>query len=865
MTDAPGNQSSGQSPGATENNGQPLAGIRVLELATDVAGPFAGKLLADYGAEVIKVEPPEGDPARNHGPFPDDVPHSEQSALFLHLNGNKRGITADLATESGLELVRDLAAEADVIIESFAPGRLRELGLDVETLADANPSLVVCSVTPFGQTGPYADLVGADIVTYAMGGPMFGTGVETREPVKLGGNLTSYQCGNLAATSVLAAVTIAERSGTGMHIDLSMFEAQAGSVDRRVTYLLWYLWSGRVVGRQPLDSLRTLPNSFFPTAEGHVLIFTLLAWIERMLATLDDADLTAKFANPEWIHDETLADEVQAILYPWLFEGDKIDRAAAAQRHKWAVTPLNPPIDVLNDKHFADREYFVTCDHPVAGRFRQTGAPFRLGEDWDSAWRLDTPAPTLGQHDDDVRANRWRTSPPPSIVSMAERAEKATGSSPAQRLPFEGVRILDMTVVWAGPACTMHMADLGAEVIRVENPWVFPPATRGNAPRPNPDLLVDFGPLGGGYPNLDTSGRPWNKHGMWSAQARNKRSCTLDIRTDLGLETFFKLVEQSDVLVENNSVATLGKLGIGWEQLTARNPKLILVRMPPMSLDGPYASYVGFGASFEALCGLTRLRGYTDDDPTTTSPAFHMDPVSGTSGAFAVMCALRRRDRTGRGEQVEIAQSENMMQHIGEYFIDADRTGRSHLPGGNRHISHAPQGCYKCDVEDRWAVISVQTDEQWAGLCKAMKRPNLAVDERFATAPGRLEHHDELDEIIGAWTEGLDHREVFRRCQASGVPAGPVLDEADAYDDPHLEERGFFRPQGSEDIGTWDFPGQQWKWTGPDMNWGPICRLGDSNEYVYKEILGLSDEEYRELDDDGHLSMDYLQPDGTSY
>lgn len=550
---------------------QPLAGVRVLELATNVAGPFAGKLLADYGADVIKVEPPGGDPSRRHGPFPDDVPDPEQSALFLHLNASKRSVVAAIDSAEGVDLVTRLAAEADVVIESFAPGVMAEHGLSYERLTADNPSLVVCSVTPFGQDGPYADHVGADIVTYAMGGPMFGTGVETREPVKLGGNLTSYQCGNLAATSTMAALTMAERSGHGTHIDLSMFEAQAGSVDRRVTYLLWYLWSGRVVGRQPPGALRTLPNSFFPTAEGHVLIFTLLAWVKRMLATLDNDDLAKRFDNPAWLHDEDLADEVQAVLYPWLFEGDKGDRAKSAQQHKWAVTPLNSPIDVLNDQHFADRAYFVDCEHPTAGHYRQTGPPFRLGDDWDHAWKLRSPAPMLGQHTDDITTNGWQG-------SRLDRPVVTVGGSgsnedPEQRLPFEGVRILDMTVVWAGPSCTMHLGDLGAEIIRVENPWVFPPATRGNAPRPDANLLVDFGPLGGSYPNMDTSGRPWNKHGMWSAQARNKKSCTLDIRSELGLETFFRLVEESDVLIENNSVATLGKLGIGWDELKSPQPE----------------------------------------------------------------------------------------------------------------------------------------------------------------------------------------------------------------------------------------------------------------------------------------------------
>jgi crotonobetainyl-CoA:carnitine CoA-transferase CaiB-like acyl-CoA transferase len=842
---------------------QPLDGIRVLELATDVAGPFAGKLLADYGADVIKVEPPGGDSSRAHGPFPDDVVDIEQSALFLHLNANKRGVVADLATVDGRDLIADLAADADVIIESTTPGTMAAAELDHDHLSATNPGLVTCSVTPFGQSGPYAELVGADIVTYAMGGPMFGTGVADREPVKLGGNLTSYQCGNLAATATLAAVMAAQGSGRGCHIDLSMFEAQAGSVDRRVTYLLWYLWSGRLAARSEAGTQRMLPNSFYPTADGHILVFTLPAWAKRMAATLDDPELTARFDNPDWLHDDELGDHIEAVLYPWLFEGDKNDRVVAAQAHKWAATPLNPPLDVLNDSHFADREYFVEVEHPKAGRYRQTGAPFRLGADWDKAWVIDRPAPTLGQHDDEVRSGRWNAER--AEPSIAPTTAPTGGRAADQDLPLKGVRILDMTVVWAGPSCTMHLGDLGAEIIRVENPWVFPPATRGNAPRPDADLLVDFGPLGGSYPNLDTSGRPWNKHGMWSAQARNKLSCTLDIRTDLGRETFFRLVEQADVLVENNSVATIDKLGIGWEDLSARNPQLIAVRMPPMSLDGPYASYVGFGANFEALCGLTRLRGYLDDDPTTTSAAFHMDPASGATGAFAVMCALRRRERTGRGELVELAQSENMMQHIGEYFIDADRTGRAHGPGGNRHPTHAPQGCYPCRGDDRWVVISVPDDERWGGLCRAMGQPALADDARFATAADRRANHDELDELISAWTADLDNRDVFQRCQAERVPSGPVLDEADAYADPHLREREFFRPQGSVDIGTWEFPGHQWRWTGPAMRWEPICRLGADNDYVYREVLGLTDDEYDALDQAGHLTMDYLKPDGSPY
>ncbi len=852
---------------------QPLAGVRVLELATDVAGPFAGKLLADFGADVIKAEPPGGDPSRRHGPFPLDpetgveIDDPEQSALFLHLNANKRSVVVDLDEPADRRLVADLAARSDVVIESFPPGNLDERGLGHSALTEHNPGLVITSVTPFGQTGPYAQYVGTDIVTYAMGGPMYGTGVDEREPVKLGGNVISYQCGNLAATATLAAIEVAEQTGAGTHIDLSMFEAQAGSVDRRVTYLLWYLWSGLVAGRQPPDAVRTLPNGFFPTADGHVLAFTILPWVSRMLDVLENDDLRARFQNPDWLRDDELTDQLQAVLYPWLYEGDKTERSRTAQSCKWAMTPLNPPVDVLNDPHFADRGYFVTADHPVAGRFRQTGAPLRMGDSWQH--RL--PAPLLDQHGEELRASaRSSTSPSASggdETRAALRAPAIATATSVPELPLKGVRIIDLTVVWAGPSATMHLGDLGAEIIRVENPYVFPPATRGNAPRPDPDLLVDFGPLGGSYPNLDVSGRPWNKHGMWSAQARNKRSCTLDIRRPEGLDAFLQLVDQCDVLIENNSVGTIDKLGIGWDTLHARNPGLIMVRMPPVSLDGPYAGYVGFGASFEALCGLTRIRGYRDDDPTTTSAAFHMDPASGAAGAFAVMCALRRRRARsdGAGEFVELSQSENMMQHIGEYFIDADRTGREHGPAGNRHLCRAPQGCYPCAGDDRWVVISVGSDAEWCGLCRAMGRPDLATDPRFATARDRMANHDELDELLAAWTIDLDHRDVFERCQAERVPAGPVLDEADAYADPHLAARGFFRPQGSEDVGTWDFPGHQWRWTGPDMAWGPICRLGVDNDDILRRIAGLTDAQYAALDEAGHLTLDYLQPDGTPW
>ncbi|MDG2112153.1 MAG: CoA transferase, partial [Actinomycetota bacterium] len=524
--------------------------------------------------------------------------------------------------------------------------------------------------------------------------------------------------------------------------------------------------------------------------------------------------------------------------------------AEDAQAVKWPVTPLNAPVDILDDEHFEHRGFFIDVEHPVAGTVKQPGAPFRLRD----GWQLRRPAPTLGEHQDEVEAEAA------SGLVGAEAGSSEPGGAPP-RLPLEGIRVLDLTVVWAGPAATMYMADLGAEVIRVDNPYVFPTATRGTMARPPKELVAQMGPLSG-YPDGDPGERPWNRHNMFSSHARNKLSCTLDLTTELGRATFLRLAAEADVVVENNTVGVLPKLGLDWETLHEANPRLVMVRMPPMGLDGPYADWLGFGANFEALCGLTAIRGYQDDDPTSLTSVFHMDPASGAGAAFATMAALTRREETGVGELIEFPQSENMLQHIGEFLIDAARTGRRHEPGGNRSRAMAPQGCYRCAGDDAWMVLSCADDADWARLAELIGGPDLAGDGRFATLHQRHQAHDEIDELISAWTAGQTPTEAAEAVQGAGVAAGPVMRESELRADPHMAERGFFRRQGSADQGWHSYPNQQWKWTGPDMAWGPINRLGDSNDYVYRDLLGLDDAAFQELVDEGHISLDYLSRDG---
>jgi len=429
-------------------------------------------------------------------------------------------------------------------------------------------------------------------------------------------------------------------------------------------------------------------------------------------------------------------------------------------------------------------------------------------------------------------------------------------------LPLKGIRVLDVSVVWAGPYVTMMLSDLGAEVIRLDNPYLFPSSTKGFAPRVTKEMVDALGPIVGAFPDKDPGELPWNRHAMFNCHARGKKIATLDLAKDSGREAFLRLVEVSDVLVENNAARVFDKLGLGWDVIRERNPRFIMLRMPPLGLDGPYHGFVGFGAHFEAVSGLTASRGYHDSDPTTTTSVFHMDPASGAAGAFAVMAALRRRERTGEGGFIELPQAENVMQQIGELFVDAGRTGRHHEPLGNRHPTRA-QGCYRCAGDDRWAVISVGSDDEWAALRRAMGDPEWARDDRFATSEGRLANHDDFDAGVEAWTATLDPYEVFHRCQAEGVPAGPVMSEADAYADPHLRARGFFRENTSAHAGTHEYPAHLWHWTGPSLAWGPISGMGDDNDHVWREVAGFTDDELEQLDADGHIATTYFGPDGN--
>jgi crotonobetainyl-CoA:carnitine CoA-transferase CaiB-like acyl-CoA transferase len=380
---------------------QPLAGLLVVDLSEWVAGPNCAKILADFGARVVKVERPGGDPARRLGPFPDDVPEPEASGLFLHLNTNKESIVVDPSTPDGAAIVRELAARADVLVESFKPGTLASWGIAPDELIVGNPRLVVTSVTPFGQTGPYRDWEMTEIVAFAMGG-MNVSGLADREPVKLIGNVVLMQSGATACVATLGALFFAQERGAGQHVDVATFETQNGSLDRRRYYLLSYEYSGTVAQRAAVVGAgRPGVGGRFECADGK-LVTTGRVWpdhVGRMVHVLGQADLTALWeAKGVAVMSEHL-DLINGHLARWAATRVSRDAMREAQAAGWPVVVVNDPLLLLDDDHLRARGFWVTAAHPVAGSLVHTGAPWRLDG---AGWALHRTAPTLGQDTDEI-------------------------------------------------------------------------------------------------------------------------------------------------------------------------------------------------------------------------------------------------------------------------------------------------------------------------------------------------------------------------------------------------------------------------------------------------------------------------------
>lgn len=374
-----------------------LRGVRVLDLTEHIAGPYAGKMFGDAGADVIKIESPAGDPSRRHGPFLDDIPNPETSAMFLHLNRNKRGITLNLETKTGQNLFKEMVKKADIVLESYGPGTMESWGLGEAELLELNPKLVFGRLSPFGQTGPYKNYRGNELIYYAWG-PLLSSGDPELGPIKKTLHMVECQVGTAFAMSVMGALLAAKFKGIGQQVDMAAYETQVGSVDRRAAALLTHQYNGEIASREK-PVVGALPNGVFPCLDGYVQIVTMPAWIPRMLKTLNDEGLNQLFQDPTAHLNPDNSEKVLEVLYPWLMSHPKQELFQQAQANGWPVVPFQFVEDVVQDPHFQERGFFVELEHPVVGKQTYSGPAWRVDGEGYPNYR---PAPLLGQHNEEI-------------------------------------------------------------------------------------------------------------------------------------------------------------------------------------------------------------------------------------------------------------------------------------------------------------------------------------------------------------------------------------------------------------------------------------------------------------------------------
>lgn len=402
-------------------------------------------------------------------------------------------------------------------------------------------------------------------------------------------------------------------------------------------------------------------------------------------------------------------------------------------------------------------------------------------------------------------------------------------------MPLSGVRVVDLTMVWAGPMGTRLLGDYGAEVIKVESPRQW-------------DLLRALGLM-----PRDIS-RWYNRSAYFNHNNRNKYAVALDLRHPAGRELLLRLCAISDVLVENFRSDVMDNLGLGYETVAAVNSNLIYVSMPGHGKSGPEKDYVAYGSNVEQLAGLVSISGYEDGEPMKTGFSYG-DPMAGTALVGAVALALRKRRLTGSGMYVELAQRENLTMFVGEQLVGYSLTGQLPKPMGNRHPFVAPHNVYRCAGDDRWVAIACETDQQFRALCAVIRQPALADDPRFATMEARKRFEHELDPFIEAWTSLRGHHEAMHLLQRAGVPAGAVLTTPELVADPHLRATGAWVEHTHPDAGTWEMEAPPWVFTRtPGHIRLPAPGFAEHNDYVFRELLGLDDARVEQLRSEGVTS-----------
>ncbi|MGC0369217.1 CaiB/BaiF CoA transferase family protein [Microbacterium sp. SLBN-111] len=849
-------------------------GLRVLEIGGEL-GEYAGRVLVGLGADVVRVEPREGSPTRAYGPFVDDVPDPEKSLYWWHYNHGKRSVALDLDSPQGCDELRRLARQADLVIESMPRGWAVERGVDADTLLAELPHLLHLRVTPFGDTGPWADYVGSDLIHLALGGVMMNCGYDPdprgfydTPPIAPQMWQAYHITGEQAVISVLGALVYRHRTGRGQAMSVAVHEAVSkntetdapdwlflGQRHRRLTCRHSMVSASLPALAITKDGRYALPYKTY--LKGSVTA-DASAW-ESTVAVLREYGSGAALEEPQYATAEgrqtaaavdRLSGAVEKLFSSTLYSADVW---RAGQRHGLPWAPVRLPEENVTDPHWRMRGAVVDLHEPALAR-----AVAHVGAKWyseDAAWAYGGPAPRVGEHTAEVRRDWAAPSTHRPVASIPTDEVRSVHGAP---FALGHVRVIDLSWMLASAGAGRFLAALGADVIKVEHDSRLDGMRTGQGlcpPGGRDERSAATAPLP--TPAFDRSNP--NRSGSFMEINAGKRALSLNLKSPEGRRILEDLIRDADMVVEGFSPGTMERMGLGYARLKKLKPDIIYVQQSGMGEHGTYGRLRAFGPTAQAFTGISEMSGLPSPFPPAGIGYSYLDWFGAYNMANAMIAALYRRDRTGHGCHIDASQGEIGLQLTGTAFLDWSVNGRSWRRAGNRspYRAAAPHGAYRTRGDDRWIALAVFDEEQWRALAAALGRTDWTSDPRFVDMAARLAHQDELDAEIEEATRDRDGGELMALLQRSGVAAGVCQEASDRYEsDPQLAHLGWTVELRQSEIGTWPVKEHPVRMSvTPTHIGGRLDRsgpnYGEDTDEILAEILGFDDDRIAALRADG--------------
>lgn len=776
----------------------PLSHLRVLEVGQDVATAYCGRQFAAWGADVVVVEPPGGSALRRLPPFAPGRDGTPVSLLWANVAANKRAVLA----EDGAALAA-LVGHADVLLLEGGPDRLAALGVSLETLRTERPSLTVVSITPFGLSGPYASFRATALTVEALSGYLGLNGEAGTPPIQAPGRLTEYAVGVNAFVAALAAVIKRERTGYGEFVEVCAMETLATMIP--------FLHVQYLGGDKRREGGTSAGVRLLACADGWISMMPSNPRLREVLGQVLDI--------PEGeFPDDLYAGDYSEVLRKTVPFFERYTRRWKAEDLFLALSVSGITCgkamslaEVLELDQLKARDFWRTVDHAELGPVRFPGP----------AGRFRGIAPVTPSASPEAAGSPaelgWDARPPPT-VDPARAGER----------PLEGIRVLDLTQAWIGPYTTLMLADLGADVIKIES-HKRPDVWRMNASQP---LAI---------PGLVHVARPNRSH-YFNSVNYGKRDLTLNLRSEEGRALFLRLAADADLVVENYTSQVMANFGLAYETLREVKPELVMMSCSGYGRSGPWEIFATNGSAIEAMAGWDWLHRHRGGAPVLMG-FYQADPIDGLQMAALTLIGLIHRVRTGTGDHLDGAMLDASVGYLGELLLQTQLTGELE-PIGNRSPAMSPHGVFPCAGEDRWIALAADGEAAWRALASAAD----LGEPRFASLDGRKAHEDELEARLAAWTAGWDADALMALLQGAGVPAGVVRGVREGLDEPHLAARGWFRRLTHHDLGAHSYNGYAWRFPGCGLKVAnPPPRLGEHSDELLSDLLGLSAGEIAEL------------------